>query len=392
MSILMPKAQQESLRKEISDMLGIPKKTVDLAPEHRGSLSHDGLIIEKWVFTAEEGSKVPCILYRPEGAQKPMPAVVITNGHGGSKNSLYILYTAQLYAKMGLACLVYDTIGEEERHLNGEKGTRAHDDSCADKAASDSGRIMLGKMIFDTMRALDFLEAREDIDKTRLGVVGNSLGGAVSAWMTALEGRLHSAIVSGFILGEYSRKYGKACTRIPSLKLEPICSDEDFIRLHMPHCAVLYMNGEKDAVMDPDGDGLYCRTIRKLAGENIRLEKLAGLPQRTGIYFDPEGGHRAYHNHKEALLWLHGEGMLPAASRRQIEEMPEITMEAWCLKHGFSWEAQSAKLYWVQVNHQGAKFADANIRPIPPEDLKCLRPDELGDDAYTLEGWLKAIS
>ncbi len=392
MNHLMAKAQQDNLRREIWNMLGVPKKRVDLAAEHRGNLSHDDLIIEKWLFTAEEGSKVPCLLYRPDGAQKPMPAVVITNGHGGSKNSLYASYTAQLYAKMGLACLLYDTIGEEERHISGEKGTRAHDDRCADQAAAESGRLMMGKMAFDTVRALDFLQARTDIDKTRLGVVGNSLGGAVAGWMTMLEDRLHVAIVSGFILGEYSRVRGKACTNVPSIKLAPICSDIDIIRLHMPHCAVLYMNGEKDRVMDPDDDGLYCRTIREFVGESIRLEKAAGLPARTGVYFEPEGGHRAYHNHKEALLWLHGEGMLPAASRRQIEDMPEITLEQWCEKYGLQWEEHTSKLYWTQANHRGGVYADAGIRPIPAEQLKCLRPDEMGDPLYTLEGWLKVIS
>ena len=82
---------------------------------------------------------------------------------------------------------MHDTIGEEERHIEGKMGTRAHDDHDADKAAAESGRLIMGKMVFDAIRAIDFLESRDDINKQSIGVVGNSLGGAVAQWVMALD-------------------------------------------------------------------------------------------------------------------------------------------------------------------------------------------------------------
>jgi len=108
------------IRNQFKEALGIPKISCELSPDFRGQVSHDGLIIEKWIWTSEPGSKVTSLLYRPELVNKPIPAIVITNGHGGSKSSSYTKYAGQLYAKLGIACLVHDTIGEEECHFYGK--------------------------------------------------------------------------------------------------------------------------------------------------------------------------------------------------------------------------------------------------------------------------------
>ena len=39
---------------------------------------------------------------------------------------------------------------------------------------------------------------RDDIDHDRIGVAGNSLGGAKAGWMAAVEPRIKMAIVSGW--------------------------------------------------------------------------------------------------------------------------------------------------------------------------------------------------
>ena len=108
-----------NLRSDLSDLLGIPKQRCDLAPEFRGQIEHDGVIIEKWIWTSEPGSRVPSILYRPPNPPGPLPAIVFTCGHGGSKSQWSLTYIAQIYARLGLACLVLDPIGEEERHIEG---------------------------------------------------------------------------------------------------------------------------------------------------------------------------------------------------------------------------------------------------------------------------------
>jgi cephalosporin-C deacetylase-like acetyl esterase len=101
----------------------------------------------------------------------------MTCGHGGSKSQWPFAYIGQTYARLGVACLVLDPIGEEERHITGGLGTRAHDPEPVHNCSDHAGRLIMGKLVFDTIRGIDFLMTRPDIDPDRIGVAGNSLEG-----------------------------------------------------------------------------------------------------------------------------------------------------------------------------------------------------------------------
>jgi len=152
--------QADSLRRELHALLGIPTDRCELAPESRGQLERDGIVIEKWIWTSEPGSRVLSVLYRPKNALEPMPAIVMTCGHGGSKSQWQFAYVAQIYARLGVACLVLDPIGEEERHITGGMGTRAHDPEPVHNCADSAHRLIMGKLVFDTMRGIDYLLTR----------------------------------------------------------------------------------------------------------------------------------------------------------------------------------------------------------------------------------------
>ncbi len=383
--------EKRYLREQLLDLLGIPKEKCSLESELKGSVLHDDIVIEKWVWTSEPGSKVTSLLYMPKVRNSKIPAVVVANGHGGSKNSLYNHYTGQLYAKVGIACLLYDTIGEEERHVKGEKGTRAHDEEEVLRCAAENGRIVMGKMVFDTMRAIDFLFSHHDIDSENVGVTGNSLGGTIASWMLALDTRIKMAIVSGWAISMYGVAQSKACTRIPGMLMDKLCSLHEHLSLSVPHCAVLIMNGEKDYIIDKKGDG-RCWDETRLNVTTLReVYKNSGIPAKCQLWFDGEGGHRAYHNHKKALLWINKYLGTPTYTHEQIKKLPEITLGRWCEKHGLKWEDSFAHLYWNEQNHKGGVYLDLDIVPISADRLKCLRYEELGDPLYTIEGWLEAI-
>ena len=155
---------QTEKRRQLLDLLGIPSKSIPLEPENRGSLVYDDITIEKWVYTSECGSRVPAILYRPKHSEVPIPGVILTFGHGGSKSQPAYNYAGQLYAKMGIACLAADPIGEEERHSQAKMGTRAHDPQSVHQTAWNAGRPIMGKLVWDTMRGVDFMLSRDEVD------------------------------------------------------------------------------------------------------------------------------------------------------------------------------------------------------------------------------------
>ena len=58
------------------------------------------------------------------------------------------------------------------------------------------GRTLIGERVFDVDRGLDYLATRDDVDWSRVGVMGQSGGGTVSMFAAALLPRVRFAMPS----------------------------------------------------------------------------------------------------------------------------------------------------------------------------------------------------
>lgn len=47
--------RQDELRADLRVQLGIPETKIDLVPESRGLIERDGIVVEKWIISAESG-------------------------------------------------------------------------------------------------------------------------------------------------------------------------------------------------------------------------------------------------------------------------------------------------------------------------------------------------
>ncbi len=376
---------QTATREKLCRMLGIPEKRVPLNAEKRGEIEWDGIVIEKWVFTSEVGSRVPAVLYRPKQPKGRMPAIVLTFGHGGSKSNWQYNYGGQVYARLGLACLALDPLGEEERHHLGQLGTRAHDPKPVSDRADQAGRLIMGKLVFDTMRGVDFLLERDDIDRDRIGVAGNSLGGAKASWMAALEPRLRLAIVSGWAYHDVLLRT-KYCTRLPNQRMRADLTWTDFAALAAPGCTVLVTNGDADVIIDA-GDPEVWEGTRQVIDRVAEVYREQGASVGISAWFEPDGGHRPYFMYQNSLEWIHRHLGTPAMTLEEIQALPTINSGEWCDSHGVRLEP----LYGTPLHERGATLPDLGLRPTPREMLSCLKPGELGRPEFTLEGWLETI-
>jgi dienelactone hydrolase len=323
---------QTATRERLRRLLGIPEKRVPLDSEKRGEIEWDDIVIEKWVFTSEAGSRVPTVLYRPKQPKGRMPAIVLTFGHGGSKSNWQYNYGGQLYARLGLACLALDPLGEEERHHLRHLGTRAHDPKPVSDRADQAGRLIMGKLVFDTMRGIDFLLEREDIDPDRIGVAGNSLGGAKASWMAALEPRIRLAIVSGWAYHDVLLRT-KYCTRLPNQRMRAELTWTDFAALAAPDCAVLVANGDADVIIDA-GDPEVWEGTRRVLERASKAYQVQGPAGGISVWFEPDGGHRPYFAYKNSLEWIHRHLGTPAMTLQDIRALPTINSGQWCDRHG----------------------------------------------------------
>jgi dienelactone hydrolase len=381
------KEWQNQTRAELRAGLGIPKTRVPLDPEPRGSLTHDGIAIEKWVITLEKDSKTPALLYRPADPEPgKMPAIVLTYGHGGSKSAWQYHYAAQLYAKLGLACLAIDPLGEEERNLKGRMGSRAHDPIGVHERALKANRMIMGKLVFDTMRGVDFLLSRDDIDPDRIGVAGNSLGGAKAGWMAALDPRLRLALVCGWSFENIGLRT-KYCTKAPNQFLRDRITWADMLALAAPQCSVLIMNGDADWVIDREDDKSGWRGNDLAVAAAKSTYSAFNQSSTVESWFEPDGGHRPYFANSKAVAWIHQHLGTPNFTATELQKLPNLNAGKYCDTN----RIQLERLYGTELHQRGATLVELDIRPLPREQLAVLTKEERGIPEFTVEGWLKII-
>lgn len=159
-------------------------------------------------FMVAQNERVPAYLYIPfqKDKQEKFPAVLalhptgdlgkkIVDGQGPLSNRAY----AKELAQRGYVVIApdYPSFGDLKDY-----------DFKADRY--QSGTM---KSIFDNMRCVDLLEAREDVDADRIGVIGHSLGGHNAIFTGAFDKRLKVIVSScGWTLLDYYNA-GEAVTK-----------------------------------------------------------------------------------------------------------------------------------------------------------------------------------
>jgi hypothetical protein len=61
------------------------------------------------------------------------------------------------------------------------------------------GQTMIAWRVYDVMRAIDYIETRQDLDARRVGCMGISGGGTCTTFAAALEPRIRVALISGYL-------------------------------------------------------------------------------------------------------------------------------------------------------------------------------------------------
>jgi dienelactone hydrolase len=193
-------AKRGEYRRQLLEMLGLdplPEKT-DLKPVVTGKLEHAEFTVEKLQFQSRPGLYVTGDLYLPKNVDpaKPLPAILYVCGHGASKkgdvsfgNKVSYQHHGEWFARNGYVCLTIDTLQMGE--IEGiHHGTFKYDMWWW----LNRGYTPAGVEAWNCVRALDYLETRPEVDKTRFGVTGRSGGGAYSWWIAAIDERIKCAV------------------------------------------------------------------------------------------------------------------------------------------------------------------------------------------------------
>ena len=120
-----------------------------------------------------EGASLTVYFVPACGSRGKAPVVILTDGLDGTKEEMF--YVAKALSERGIACLAFDGPGQGAT-LRLRRLSARHDSEAA-----------VGKVC-------DYLETRDDIDASRIGLIGVSLGGYYAPRAAAFEKRIKACV------------------------------------------------------------------------------------------------------------------------------------------------------------------------------------------------------
>jgi hypothetical protein len=159
-----------------------------VATEDRGAY-----LLEKLVLDLNGQEAAPAYFARPKDKTGPLPTVLFNHSHGGGYQIGKAEFTdgreylgkpayAEFLTSLGYNALCFDA------WIFGERSGRSELDMYKDMIWQ--GRVLWGMMVYDALKAVDYLVTRPDVDARRLATVGMSMGSSTAQWAGALDTRL----------------------------------------------------------------------------------------------------------------------------------------------------------------------------------------------------------
>lgn len=188
------KSERSELRQQLYKLLG------DLPPLNRGVSwvkmdegEHETYYLEKLLLDLNGLESVPAYFVRPKNVPGKVPAILFNHSHGGNyqlgkdeliQGNTYLQkpdFATEL-TRRGYAVLTIDAWGFGER--------RGRSESEIFKEMLWKGQVMWGMMVYDSIKAIDYLLTRSNVDSTRIATMGLSMGATMSWWLAALDERI----------------------------------------------------------------------------------------------------------------------------------------------------------------------------------------------------------
>ncbi|MDR3752455.1 MAG: acetylxylan esterase [Terracidiphilus sp.] len=206
-------ARQAKVRSQILALIGAFPERTPLNAKVLGETQAEGFRIRKIIFESQPNFFVTALLYVSDGdapgGKRGAPgggssspgskraAILMTPGHGATGKA-GDAPVAATFARNGFIVLSYDPIGQGERLQYPDPAKPGA--TLARAATGEHGEASLQPMligetfakyeIWDAMRGVDYLESLPEVDPHRIGAVGCSGGGTVTALTSALDTRI----------------------------------------------------------------------------------------------------------------------------------------------------------------------------------------------------------
>jgi len=187
----------DTLRETLYDLLGeLPPRDRPVSCRVVDREARPGYVLEKLTLDLNGIEDVPAYFVHPKD-DGPWPAVLYNHAHGGDyalgkdellagRQALESPPYADVLTGRGMCALCIDTWAFGER--------QGRTESEIFKEMLWRGQVMWGMMVYDSLKAMDYLVGRPDVMADRVATLGISMGSTMAWWSAALDPRIQVTI------------------------------------------------------------------------------------------------------------------------------------------------------------------------------------------------------
>ena len=189
----LPQSPDDRRRELYSTLGDLPDRKRPLGGRKRTEEQRDGYVLETWDLDLNGIEAVPAYLARPRTLNGRVPAILFNHSHGGGykigklefvngRSYLQPVPYAKELTGLGYVALAID------HWVFGERSHTTEADTF--KSMLWQGQVLWGMMVSDSLRALEWLIERPEVDPARIGTLGISMGSTMAWWLAALDERV----------------------------------------------------------------------------------------------------------------------------------------------------------------------------------------------------------
>lgn len=289
----------------------IDRDRVPLASQTRPRPDAGFYKAEHFTVASEADERVTGIFLKSARADSRRPVVIVLHGTGARKEGQLGLLRA--LADRGFAAVAIDARHHGERAKTGA-GVSEYLDEMLKAYRTGKGHPYLYDTVWDTMRLIDYLETRQDVDPKRIGLMGISKGGTETYLAAAVDPRIAVAVpVIGVQSFRWALDHDAWQARVATFRsaIEGAASDAGFKQVDAALVRRFYdrvvpgIYGEFDGpamlpliaprpllVINGDSDPRTpLAAVQECAAAATRAYAAKQVEERFGLYLQPNAGH-----------------------------------------------------------------------------------------------------
>ena len=197
------------------DDLVAKKGAVAFKPKELSNADKGAYHVKEVEIDSTSSRRIRIIVTVPTLQKGPFAAVVCIGGHG---SDLYSPYGEHTVAK-DTAKVKSDQIYKAFGTVLAIKGYVTISTTVSQHEVYQEGRLLMGERLWDLIRCVDYLESLPEVDHSRIGCAGLSLGGEMAMWLGAMDERIATTVSVGFLTTmDHMEQNHCMCWKFPGLR------------------------------------------------------------------------------------------------------------------------------------------------------------------------------